>query len=407
MPHFSDGLERVKHPDGRELIGGSFRGVPFFVESHSRAGGRRLVTHEFAQKDIPAFSDLGRKARGFRVTAYVLGADYLIQRDALLSALEDVSGPGELIHPYLGPKRARVGDVSMSESISEGGVARFQIDFRDAPLSAAPTIVQDLSSQVTATAAIALTQNQIEFEDGYDVDAQPSFATASLSDELTGLTESVEDALRPVVADIQELAKLNVSIDLLILDAAALVRLPGEILTRFLDVVLELGDTILNFPKDMVLALLDAYDTDPIGDVLGTTATRTQERVNQLALSDALRRALVIQAALMVIDATFETVSEATELRNRITDALDALANTAGDAAYPSILDLRAAVTQAIPGDLVLASEHTIHRNVDLPSLVISYQLYGSVDNEQDIVDRNGVQHPAFISGDIKVLTFG
>ena len=90
-----------------------------------------------------------------------------------------------------------------------------------------------------------------------------------------------------------------------------------------------------------------------------------------------------------------------------MTGALDELANTAADAAYPSILDLRAAVTQAIPGDLVLASEQTIHLNVDLPSLVVSYQVYGSVEKEQDIVDRNNVQHPAFISGDVKVLTFG
>lgn len=406
MAHWSDGLERVKHPDGRVLIGGSFRGIPFFVESHNKSGGRRNVQHDFAQNDIPAYDDLGRKNGPFQIEAYVLGVDYLVQRDALMSALEDVAGPGELIHPYLGPKRARVGDVSLRESTREGGIATFQIQFLPAPLSVAPTITRDLDSFVASVAAAAFVESQVQFESDYDVEAQPSFATESLSDELVALSEATEAAMLPIVSDIQELAKLNISIDLIIANAAALVREPGDIIDTFIDVVLQLTETILEAPKNMVTALMDAYDLEPVGDVLGDTTTRAQERANQLALSDALRRALVIQSAVMIPAAEFETIDEATDLRDRIVDALDALAATAGDTVYPLVVDLRAAVSQAVPGDRILASEQTIHRNVDLPSLVLSYQLYGDVSQEQAIVDRNGVQHPAFISGDIKVLTF-
>ena len=80
-------LERVKHPDGRELIGASFRGVPFFVEDSARNGGRRKASKEFIDQDIPRVTDLGKKGNDFRIEGYVLGADYMVQRDALLDAL--------------------------------------------------------------------------------------------------------------------------------------------------------------------------------------------------------------------------------------------------------------------------------------------------------------------------------
>lgn len=408
MPHsWKDDLARVKHPDGRELIGGSFRGVPFFVDSHNREGGRRIVTHEFAKNDLPAYDDMGRKARMFRVTAYVLGDDYFAQRDALLSALEDVEGVGEMIHPYFGSKPVRAGIVNLRESVADGGIATFRIDFHDAPLFVSPTIVQDLTSGVTAAADEAFVRNQEQFEDDYSIISVATFATESLQAELVSLTDSVESGLSPLITNTQELALLSVSVDTITNTAATLVRTPADVINALLDAILQLEESIANAPKEILTALLDAYDLEPVADVLGDTETRTQERVNQLALSDGLRRALVIEASRMMIDAVFETTEDATALRNRAVTALGELADTAGDIAFTSIVDLRSAVARAVPGDAVLASVQTIHLNVDLPSLLISYQLYGDVSQEQDIVDRNSVQHPAFIGGDIEVLSFG
>ncbi len=405
-PHWTDSLERVKHPDGRDLIGASFRGIPFFVESSNYSGGRRIVTHEFAQNDLPAHDDLGRKARTFGVTGYVLGPFYTTQRDNLLNALEDVSGASELIHPYFGPRRVRAGGVTVRESVTDGGIATFQIEFLDAPLSVSPGITEDLTAQVTSSADVAFIESAADFEETYDVDGQPSFATDSLADELTSLSQSLGSTLSLVVSLEQELALLDVSVQDITDNAAALVRAPEDIIDVFLDVVLQLTETLLNSPQEVVTALLDSYDVEPTIDVLGDTETRIQERANQLAISDTLRRALAIQASLMLPDIKFVSTEDATFLRERTVTALNELAETAGDTAYPSIVDLRSAVLRAVPGDAVLASIKTITRNVDLPALVISYQLYGNVELEQDIVDRNNVQHPAFVSGDIEVLTF-
>jgi prophage DNA circulation protein len=64
-------------------------------------------------------------------------------------------------------------------------------------------------------------------------------------------------------------------------------------------------------------------------------------------------------------------------------------------------------VLRAVPGAQAFAEILTVTRNVAIPSLLLAYQLYGSVDLESDIIARNGTRHPGFVAGDLKVLSDG
>ena len=79
----------------------SFRGAAFFVASADSAYGRRVATHEHAQRDVPFNEDMGRKVRAFTVDAYLLGPNYNVARDALIKACETPEA-GTLVHPYRG-----------------------------------------------------------------------------------------------------------------------------------------------------------------------------------------------------------------------------------------------------------------------------------------------------------------
>ena len=70
------------------------------------AGGRKTVTFEYPQQDIPFVEDLGRRGRRYRMEGVVIGDDYLAQRDTLITALE-AAGAATLVHPYLGTKFVR------------------------------------------------------------------------------------------------------------------------------------------------------------------------------------------------------------------------------------------------------------------------------------------------------------
>jgi prophage DNA circulation protein len=401
-----DDLRRVTFPDGRKMIGASFRGVPFLVEEAQRSGGRRVVVHEFPLRNDPFTEDMGRRARKFSVTGYVIGNDYMVQRDTLLTALEDFEGPGQLIHPYYGTQTAICDTYNVVEKVSEGGMATFTIAFDPAPTQTpVPTIEVDAASTVSASADAAITATQAEFTAQYNPAGLPSFALASAATALSNAAAGLRAKLAPAVSATQELASLDGQLRTLTSQAAALVRQPANVLGAFRGAITGLVTTALTAPGDVMNALLVAYGTDLGPPAPTTTATRQREAVNQLALTGALQRIIVIEAARLAPLVPYASIDEATAARDQIAGLLDDQAQTAGDTAYPALVDLRSSVLRAVPGATAFARVVTVTRRVSIPSLVLAYQLYGSVDQEPDILARNKIRHPGFLVGDLKVLS--
>lgn len=390
----------------RDLIGASFRGVPFFVDASNRSGGRRVVVHEFPLRADPFVEDLGRRARKFPVTGYVIGDDYLAQRDALMVALEDTDGPGQLIHPYYGSKVAICDTVTVGETSTAGGMATFAVDFVEAPAQApTPTVDIDPAADVGAGATAAVTAAKVELGEKYSALGLPSSALTSAETAVTSAAAAVQAKLGPVVTVTQELAELNGRVTILTAQAAALVRSPADLFDAFYSTLTGLDGTVEATPGAVMDALMDAYDVDLGPDVPTTTATRQRERANQLALIGALRRALAVEAARLAPLVPYASIEDATAARDRVAGLLEEQALGAGDTAYPALVDLRSQVLRAVPGTKVFARVVTVTRRVAIPSLLLTYQLYGAVDREADVLARNNVRHPGFLAGDLKVLS--
>jgi prophage DNA circulation protein len=402
-------LGRVSVGEGdkrRELVGARFRGVKFFVDAVERTGGRRIVVHEFPGRDEPYVDDHGRRARTFPVEAYVIGADYLAERDALLEALEDHKGPGELLHPYHGRRKVICGAVSVRESSADGGIARFAIEFTEAPAQSVAAYVEaDPAGKVKVSSTAAAVATSAALEEPFSITGLASYAIESAEIAVATAAEALGDALRPIVYETQELARLDSQIRLLVLDVSSLARAPLDALLGFAEVLAGLTVTIADSPGDVLDALVDAATVDLGAGVLETTAGRIQERANQVALHAAIRRTFAIEAARLAPDVTFDSHEEAIATRDALADLLDEQAAIADDTAYPALIQLRADLVRAIPGDAELARIVTIERRTAVPSLVLAYQLHGSVEGEADIISRNGIRHPGVISGTLRVLS--
>lgn len=392
---------------GKTLIGASFRGVPFLVEASERGGGRRTVTHEFPLSDDPFVEDLGRSARTFRVDGYVIGDDYLSQRDTLLTALEDTEGPGELVEPFYGVKVVICKSVQVRSTRDEGGIAMFAIEFAETPTqSPAPSIAVDSVGQVGDAADAAATATDSAFTGAYSSDGLPSFALDSAQTALVNATNAVRDDLAPIITDTQELAQLNSQATIIVAEASSLVRTPAIVIDQFRTMITSLINTTASAPGDVMNALFTAYAADLGPVVTAITATRAKELANQTALTSALRRAMAVEAARIAPTVPYATIDAALAARNQIAAILDEQAGLADDTAYPAIVELRSQVLRAVPGSSSFARVVTITRKVAIPSLVLAYQLYGSVDLEADVIARNNVRNPGFIFGDqIKVLS--
>jgi len=115
------------------VVQGSFRGVPFLFEQAGGDHGRRLVKHEFPNRDTGEGEDLGRKSRSFSLDVFILAADfptYKSAKNALIGAFEQ-AGPGPLVHPTLGTMTVYGEGCKWSESTDEQGRCNFQLTFWD------------------------------------------------------------------------------------------------------------------------------------------------------------------------------------------------------------------------------------------------------------------------------------
>lgn len=113
------------------LLPASFRGIEFHVEVGGQAGGRRNAVHEFPKRDVPFAEDMGRKARHWPITGYIIGPDYLSGRDDLIAACE-TSGSGTLVHPSLGSMTVNCDVYAVSETRERGGICTFEMAFVEA-----------------------------------------------------------------------------------------------------------------------------------------------------------------------------------------------------------------------------------------------------------------------------------
>lgn len=109
------------------LMPASFRGVQFWVDQAKNPVGQKGQLHEYPQRDLPYFEDLGLQAKIHDLTAFIVGLDCLEQRDKLLKALEQ--GSGELVHPWLGRLQVKVGECDMTHTRQDGGLVTFALKF--------------------------------------------------------------------------------------------------------------------------------------------------------------------------------------------------------------------------------------------------------------------------------------
>lgn len=397
-------LRRVNFA-GRNLVGASFRGVPFFVEIVELSTGRRLVVHEFPLRNTPFVEDLGQRARKFRVDGYLIGDDYLTQKTSLLDALE-AEGPGELVLPYYDAKRAIGETTSVRETRADGGYVVVVIEFVETPAQApTPTIEVDASSVVASKADAAVIATKAELAEKYDPTGLPAFALASAETALKNAAEALGAKLAPAITETQEAASFAGQIEIMTTQASSLVHQPADAINQFGAAIENLANTAKAAPGALKDALVQTYAADLGAPVTPTTTTRQRELDNQLAFTGALRRIVAIEAARLTPVVPYASIEEATTARDEVADLLEEQAAGAGDTAYPALVDLRSEVLRAVPGSTVFARVITVTRRVAIPSLLLSYQLYGSVDQEADVLARNRIRHPGFVAGDLKVLS--
>jgi prophage DNA circulation protein len=394
--------------DGQEFVGASFRGIPFFVEDQSKSGGRRLQVHEFPFRDDPVIEDLGGRAKRHRIEGFLVGDNYLAQRDALIAALEE-PGAGILVHPeYADDLRVRAAGYTAQGNRKTAAIARISLEFIESPLDVLVLALEDspdLQGQAVAAAQATDVASESQLTESLQIEGIPSYARESQADDIKAVAATLGETLGALELVDQERAALQVAVAEIVNDALSLVSRPEDMLNAFRSTLETVPTLIAAVPRAVVAALAFTHDTPAQEPALGDTPIRDAERANQAEVAGALRRWTITEASELAASIEYVTEGDALNDRALILERIDIQLGIAGDTVFPLLQELRAAIALAIPGNQELARVIEIQRPVALPALLLSYQLYGSTDQENGILERNGFQHPGFLSGTITVLS--
>ncbi len=376
----------------------SFRGVPFEVESDELNGGRRTATHEYPLRDVPYTEDLGLKARGFSLSAFVVGADYFARRDKLVAALED-DGPGLLVHPQYGRIEVVVQTFRVSHSTDKGGMAQFQMAFVVAGKQVTPGRAMRTQDHVWDKSGTASSVAVSTLDSKFTLSGVPSFVTTSSHAAFVETVERIGE-VRTALLDGAAFAK---SLGALVgMTASTLSTIsPGTELGGLLfdDGVTSLAD--LNLPATRMQEMLTLAATAParVAAVIATPS-RLIEASNTNALSDFLRQMAASEAARAAAAVTPETKADADRMTVQVTDAIDTvLETTADDAVFTAFSDLRTVTVRDLSERARQAKRlRTFTPTMTGPALVVAHRACdeGALAAD-DLVTRNAIRHPGFV----------
>lgn len=414
----------------------TYKGVPFFYEGVTSTIGRRTQVTDLPGRDVPHAEDKGRTTRRFRVTAYVLGPDYDVDRDRMVRAIEgERQGAGLLVHPYWGNRQVRVvGDVPVHETTREGGMARFEITFVDVTEEGLPVRRRDAQAELDSASDKVLSAVREAFEDVFSI----AEAVQDIRDQAEAAVETVSEAIGEVKAVIEQAVGIVGEGQKLINDLAAeariLIALPGQLAEQIVGAVESVIGTVTGLvdgAERAINSLTAPFKSGSVSDrhratvlmrawrelhaiedslpvVVETSGQQALRAANQAALVHFVRVVAVTETCRVAGEITFDSFDQAAAVRDELATAIDELLHEADDDTFSRLMDLRATLHRRVTD-----SAETLPRIVEVevtsptPALVLAHRIYGDATRDAEIINRNNIRNPAIIPAGttLKVLS--
>jgi len=366
-------------------VTGKFRNAEFIVTSNDVEFGRRNVVHEYPLRDDVYVEDSGKKARQFSVNISILGKNFEANRDKLIEALEQ-PGSGTLVHPDFGTMSVSIISARLNQNNKAQGKATFSITFVQGKTKPVyPTSGNDTPALVDAQTEKSLADSINDFTSVFSVLDQSADIVQDVANEIDNVMSAVENVVGTFVEPISDLirapANMAASIVGSISSINTLIAKPGNALNLYKN-LFNTGDNSPNIPT--------------------TTANRKQQAASVTALHNLIKRSALIEACRSSSQEQYAAYEDAVAVRDALLDELDVQMHADGidDVVYLSLLDLRVAVVNDIRtrgADLTRLTTHT--PLITLPALVIAHQLYGDASRDGEVVSRNKIRHPGFVTG--------
>ena len=382
------------------LLPPSFRGIAFDVSEDSLEGGIRGTTHVYPQRDQHYREPMGRKPRGVRVTGTVSGDDYLEQLERLIGALED-GRPGELVHPWFGSLIVDVLDFTVSHASEALGIASVEMVFEESGQRLFPATDATGPDAIDLTADIVDTSAEADAISVTDITGRPAWVAQQAADRVHWLAGIVRDnAVWPVRTALSDALALSTGLDDIQAESEALA---GDVVSQA-QAVRALAENIGDLsPLARTISQLPrpASSSAATGDAIAAdAATEGAARL--------WRRTFIAAHARAAVSATWRTYEEAVAARDLLAQFIDeelAAVPLDGDV-FDALSELRSAASSDLTERAAkLPRQRIVEIQGETPAVVLAWRYYRDAGRLDELVDRNDIPHPGFVSGSLGVLT--
>lgn len=401
-----------------QLRRASFRGVPFEVTSSNLSIGRRTQTFEYPQRDDPFTEDMGRSKRTIRITAFVVGYDYIARMKRLIAACEK-PGSGRLIHPWLGSMEVTPTDLS-APVFESNRVASVSLTFVESGKLQYPNALLDVGAKCLSAAQMLVNAEFDEFVRTFDLSGAQDFVKEAVGLDLQGILNSetvqsvcdafdLADELATLSHDVITLAEggadalFNRVLDTYGLQGfASTVHAWTDVSHRFRSLT---QSSELNSAKPQAVASRTTSERIEKAKAAGQAMIRGLSVANMVVAASEIGTSNDrLDASTPVQTAPYDDLIA---VRNEILEAIDEESlKVSSDPIYEALCESRSAVYEAITqraenqARLVSFKPSSVQ-----PALVLAYDYYGDASREAEIVGRNKIRHSGFVPAvELKLL---
>lgn len=408
-----------------QLQPASFRGIHFLYKTTDGEFGQNTVTHVFPLRDAPTVEFLGKKPRKRKLNCYlfadpVSGQSHIDLADAFIRAVEDPS-PGKLVHPHFGEMQVSVTDFSGPViSTAEGGMASFTLEViegaRSVFISSTLSTIADVGSKADAANAAI----QASFGSKFSIINKAAFVADEAAKVVNAAADSIDTAVSAVTGLPDTVSGLMASVGNFTSEVSSLIQSPVILASGITGIFTQLSQAASGPVESLGIlksffgwGAADGSDAAPfpvagtvssaaavkLATVPGSTPNRKAQAANQQAMVDLMQQAATVEAVRQSSLLTFDSAQQAATVRQQLQDQLDALIETADDTAFHALVALRTAMQKDITArgaDLPQLITYTPKSTI--PAALVAWKLYGDPTRDLDIVARNGIPMPAFMT---------
>jgi len=381
----------------------SFRGINFFLRSEDVKGGKKFVSHEYPNSSRRFVEELGVNPGIFAINGFVHG-DAAIEEKLNLERAFQTDGIGVLIHPLYGRLEVKSTDWNFASVETELGEITFKVTFyeSDANISLTPDFTS--LSKVTAAADTARSL-------GYSaIEANIAINKAKSALEKTQLiSKLIMDVASGKVRSLSDIDPAALSAFDQVFGASTRNLFQATVSAN------ELATTFENFyeslravtpPEAQRLMWKDLTEFEEDREP-GSTSTviRADVEINFQVLLGHTRINALINLFESSAATSFNTVDELQEARAELDEKFNTLLGSeednplAGDGGLrDAIQELRSLTNEALDQEAENAFNLVSIQPGETSVALLSYFLYGSLDNEESIRQLNEGLNSADIS---------